>query len=418
MIIRRLPEDFAVWELPSEQFLAQLRSGVTVHARGERRVYRLRKVSLSTPEAIARLAKTLRIKPGVVGYGGLKDKHAVTEQLVTVPAPPAGKTIELASDTQSRIEDRGLVAEFIGISNAEMDASAIRGNRFEIVIREIQRQEVAEMNRRAEALSRSHRRDDAELVIINYYGDQRFGSARHGEGFAAAHLARGDFETALKLLIATPARKDTGARRTFTRAAVQAWGRWAELSATLPATPERRCIEVLARGGSFRDAFAALPNFEQTMCVEAFQSYLWNAAARRMIEGLSAEETGHLITTPDEFGEMVFPPANGVPPEWLETQMPMPAADAQLAAPWGDAMRDAIRKQGLEVAQLTVPGLRRPSFGAAMRPLVVVARGFSMHDPEPDDLSRAKPQRFKRRVSFELPRGAYATVVLRALGQT
>lgn len=417
MIIRRQPEDFVVRERLTDSFLSGLLDPASPIPSGGRALYRLRKTSLSTPEAVGRLAKALGIRAGSINYAGLKDKHAVTEQFVSVPIRPGAAQQAPAARPSERIVAAGIEADLVGFTRDELEAAAIRSNAFVLVIREIQQAELAVLDRRAEELSVTEATSPT-IAVVNYFGDQRFGSARHGEGFAAAHLARGDFETALKLLIATPARKDTGGRRVFTRAAAQGWGRWDQLLPTLPPIPERRCIEVLACGGDFRKAFAALPNFVQVMCIEAFQSHLWNTTVRRMVGAVSERCSRELLRTADEFGEMVFPAARDVPASWWHTMVPMPAAGVVPAEPWGGAMTDALREVGLDLAQLCVPGLRRPAFGTALRPLMVRANEFSMDAPEPDDLSKAKPRRFKRRVRFELPRGAYATVVLRALGQS
>jgi tRNA(Glu) U13 pseudouridine synthase TruD len=61
-----------------------------------------------------------------------------------------------------------------------------------------------------------------------------------------------------------------------------------------------------------------------------------------------------------------------------------------------------------------VPGLRRPDFGEAPRGLFAEAAGFALDPPTADELFA---DRLRRSVRFELPRGAYATVLLRALGQ-
>ena len=93
----------------------------------------------------------------------------------------------------------------------------------------------------------------------------------------------------------------------------------------------------------------------------------------------------------------------------------MLASDSQMRDPWGGAAERALREAGLERAELKVVGMRRPVFREVNRPLFVGAGAFSMSRPERDDLGRAG--RWKWTVAFELPRGAYATVVLRALGQ-
>jgi tRNA(Glu) U13 pseudouridine synthase TruD len=60
--------------------------------------------------------------------------------------------------------------------------------------------------------------------------------------------------------------------------------------------------------------------------------------------------------------------------------------------------------------------LKSPYFGETPRPLFIEASNFALGNPEKDE-DDAKGQRFRRRLVMDLPRGAYATVVLRALGQ-
>ena len=83
--------------------------------------------------------------------------------------------------------------------------------------------------------------------------------------------------------------------------------------------------------------------------------------------------------------------------------------------PWGAAASEAIAEEGITLADLRIPGLRRPFFGEADRPLLIPAERFNLTPLEHDEFSTSK--RLKRTVSFELGRGSYATVVLRALGQ-
>ncbi len=257
-----------------------------------------------------------------------------------------------------------------------------------------------------------------ELLIANYVSDQRFGSARHHRGFAAHALLRGDFATALELLIATPARKDHGPWRAFTRACAEHWGNWPRLLEILPRRPERACIEVLAAGGgggTMRDAFAALPAFTQQICVEAYQSWLWNRAAADLAERLDPAPIH--AQAGDDFGAMLFPRARFIDDATEHLTMPMPAPGIVLHEPWGPILANVLKQQGLTADALVIPGLRRPAFGAALRPLFVRASAFQIEDPRPDDLAAPNSGLFKRTLRFTLPRGAYATVVLRALGQ-
>lgn len=415
MTLRRTPSDFLVREVLEERLRGGLEATPDRYGEAAHAVYRLKKTSLSTPEAVGMLAGALRVKAATVSHAGLKDKHAETEQHVSVELPK-GKG---ADSLPERVSGQRWEAERLGWVGEALSADAIAMNRFELVVRGLSQEECRQMGLRARAMVRGDSpkagSEIATLLIVNYFGDQRFGSARHGEGFAAQHLIRGDFEGALKLLIGTPARKDAGARRELTRLLVQSWGSWKQVLKACPKCPERAAVEVLAEGGDFKDAFAALPHLVQQMSVEAFQSFLWNDVARRMVATASRDKVP--MRTDDEFGEMLFPVA-AVAEGLASVKIPMPAEGVLFEGQWATAMRAALDGVKLEMNQLRIPGLRRPAFGSADRPLIVEASEFQMTKPERDELAAEKSSKpWKRRVTFSLPRGAYATVVMRALGQ-
>ncbi|MFM9996242.1 MAG: tRNA pseudouridine(13) synthase TruD [Phycisphaerales bacterium] len=414
MTIRRQPSDFVVTELLVES--GSVRSVPSAEAPFA--VYALTKTSLSTPEAVNRLAGALGVRHGAVSAAGLKDKHATTVQHVAVrvrDSAQAGAMPREVGDAAAPTSG-SWSAMLVGWSAEEMTSQWIDRNRFTIVVRDLSRKAVAEMDRRAGVLALGT--TPSAILFVNYFGDQRFGSARHGGGFLAARLIRGDFEGALRLAIGTPARKDTGKKRTLTRAAAAHWGRWREMLAHVPRMPERRALEVLAAAdGSkpdFRAAFAALPYFDQQIAVEAYQSHLWNAIARRLAASIAPP--AHTLTTEDPFGTMVFPAAALAEEHWMELKPPILCRRSTLEGPWAGAATAVLAEEGITLDDLRVPGMRRPSFDHAVRPLFARAEGFTMSRPERDDLG-ASAKRLKRTLEFDLPRGAYATVVLRALGQ-
>jgi tRNA pseudouridine13 synthase len=424
MTIRRLPEDFLVEEKLGGPFAAGI-----VDAPSEATPFALivlRKTSLTTPVAVQGLARELSLRGDAVAYAGLKDRHARTVQHVTarlLGAPDALRA-KLASEGLSRgsAEGGSWHAKLIGWSPRPIDAEAIERNRFTIVIRDLARNATHELDRRAHVLREpipegaegadSGRSDS--LLVVNYFGDQRFGSARHGGGFAARHLVRGEFEEALRLLVGTPARKDSGATRVMTRAAASDWGDWRKILGVLPRMPERSAFEALAAGRDFRDAFAALPQFTQLMAVEAYQSHLWNAVARSFVMRTTGER--ERLEADDSFGVMLFPFARSMPDEHRSLRLPLFAPETQFEQPWAEDAAAVLAEEGLSMENLVIPGLRRPFFGESERSLFVRAEGFEQDRPVPDTFDRTG-KRFARTLRFSLPRGAYATVVLRALGQ-
>lgn len=425
MTIRRKPEDFLVTERLNPAFRAAFTaswSAATSHA-----VYELTKTSMTTPDAIQSLAREVSTRHVDVGYAGLKDKHARTIQNVSVPT----KQPEQASALPRELAGRGWSARLVAWSPREMTAESIDGNGFTIVVRSLSREACDEMDRRAHLLTIQPKITPGEakpapirgrvgvpLLITNYFGDQRFGSARHGQGWVAQSLIRGDFEGAIRLAVGTPARKDSGKTRDFTRLCAAKWGKWKELAQQLPRCPERKPFELLAEGKDAKEAFAALPYFLQSMCVEAFQSFIWNETARRvMLDVVKGYPDGAKpIRSDDIQGEVVFIPASAVSEELRGIDLPLLASDTVARQPWSGAAREALKELGISQEQLKIPGLRRPFFGEAPRQLFVRAERYVAGAPEPDELDD-RPNRLKRTLSFDLPRGSYATILLRALGQ-
>ncbi|MGE3109372.1 MAG: tRNA pseudouridine(13) synthase TruD [Phycisphaerales bacterium] len=426
MIIRRIPEDFAVEEELAAEVVGSWGSACTPETPVA--VYALRKNSLTTPEAVHWLAKSLGVREGLVSHAGLKDKHAVTTQHVSVREPDAKKRAALAAEARGD-NGHGWSARRVGWCREDLKSAEIRRNRFRIVVRDLTPADVREMDRRMRLLADAPTGGGggpAPLVVVNYFGDQRFGSARHGGGWIASHLLRGEFEAALRLAIGTPARKDTGKKRVFSRVAASGWAAegdlvaWAALVEQLPRCPERRSIEALARGGTFREAFAALPAFTQHMSVEAYQSHLWNEIVRRFVRSLATSPGGshdseRLLTASDSYGDLVFPEATLVTDAMRRMELPMPSTRVSYIEPWRSLVVDVLADAGLSLDRLTIPGMRRPAFGDAMRRVFADVDEIDMSGPGADELARSKG-RLRRTVSFALPRGAYATVLLRAIG--
>jgi len=76
-----------------------------------------------------------------------------------------------------------------------------------------------------------------------------------------------------------------------------------------------------------------------------------------------------------------------------------------------------LADEGVSLETLRIPGLARPYFGGGDRPFVSRARHWTISEPSVDEFTLGVRANMACTVCFELPRGAYATVLLRALGQ-
>lgn len=400
-MIKRHPEDFRVEEMLARELIP---GGLSESGRFA--LYRLTKRSVATDEALERVAATLSLPPGRIGYGGLKDKHALTVQYATIQFPPRRPAPAL-------VEGAGWKLELLGRLDRGISAKDVSGNRFRVTTRGLTRRECEGITAARRFLSNPASGGGRTLLFVNYYGEQRFGSARHGRGFAARRLIEGDFEGALELLIAIPDRKDSRDRKEIKRIVAAFWGDWKALARALPASPERSVVERLARtGGDFRAGFSALPHFIAQMTLEAYQSWIWNAVARRVIAG---ECPPPFIEAPSRFGSSIFPRAAGVPSGLASAVIPLFSRETVLREPWSAAAGRVLAEEGIALRDLRVPGLRVPFFGEVERALFVEALEFSLGPLEADESAR-RAGRFKRRARFLLPRGAYGTVLLSALG--
>lgn len=375
MVIRRHPTDFVVAEVLTREAaagIAELPGPGRRHA-----VYVIEKTSLSTPEATRRLAREIGVGAGEISWAGLKDKHAVTTQHVTVAVrrDPMG--------ARRRVDAQGLRATLIGWSRVQAEAGWIERNRFSIVVRDLSRERATRLVRAIN--ERRGGPGGTSMLMVNLFGEQRFGSVRHGQGFAARALVDGRFEDALRLLIATPARKETGTKRASSRVLAERWGRWAEALQTMPKGPERRPVEVLERGGGFREAFESLPHLAKQMCVESYQSHLWNQIVERVVAASGVREL------------------EGV-------SIDLPGPDAKYSEGISAIAREVMESEGLSLDKLRIPGVRRPVFGSPARAVVAGVESVVVGEPESDG-----PNRWCVTLGFELPRGSYATVLIRSL---
>ena len=76
--IKQLPEDFSVEELTNTVPLGY----------GDYSFYLLRKQGVTSPDAIYKIKNAWKLDARQISYGGLKDKHAVTTQYISIKNGP------------------------------------------------------------------------------------------------------------------------------------------------------------------------------------------------------------------------------------------------------------------------------------------------------------------------------------------
>ena len=165
--IKQLPDDFVV-----EEELAFPFSG-----EGEHVYLQIRKTSQNTMWAAGLLAKHFSVKERDIGYAGLKDRHAITTQWMSLPAKFA---------TDEKIKSFACPdIDIIDVQRhtGKLRKGAIKNNRFKIIVRNIKIND-AELKQRLESI--------IQTGVPNYFDEQRFGLHRQNL-IAAEKMFKGEF---------------------------------------------------------------------------------------------------------------------------------------------------------------------------------------------------------------------------------
>jgi len=384
--LKQRPEDFVVRE--GYRFEPEKEGPVWV--------YRMDKQKVSTLQALERISKDFAVRRRDLSVCGLKDKQGRTEQLVGVMGGALGDS--------EVVQTGDLRLKLIGRTAQPLTSANISANRFEVTVRDLSAEEAA---RAADGVAEVQR-----VGVVNYFDSQRFGFLKHGQGFIARQLIRGDWEGALKAFLATPSeldKSDDAKVKAFWR---DHWGEW-QLRA--PHEAGKRYAPLLRRlredPRDFKGAFLHIDRRIRAMALFELQSFVWNEGVKRYLAGrIPAPE---LIGLRYQAGALNFPRA--LPRElrdelWSKT-FPLLAPDSTFD---DDRVREAalgaLRAQGLSLSDLAVPGTPQLFFKHEERPLFVVPGKLRMSGPRPDELNRG---RSKVNLSFTLPPGAYATLVVR-----
>ncbi len=383
MRLKVKPDDFRVRELLDYE----------QDPRGQHYVHRLRKEKLDTLQALTELARITGVSRRDIAFAGLKDRQGVTEQWISV----RGRRLEF---------DRpDLQVTFDGRAREPISSKQSRGNAFEIVLREL---DDAELDRLQERLA-----DVRATGFVNYFDDQRFGCVKHGQGFIMRDVLHGDYEAALRTLIATPSPRAISGDVKLKRILREKWGDWDACAAIARGPQWRRVFGALLRDGrDFAGALAGLPERQKLIHAFAYQSYLWNRALSRWLRReVPADETAEIWT---ELGRLRawrrLTPAAAARIAGIDA--PMFGVGLTGGEPSYRAALDAVLRReevGVQACEEhALPGLE---LRTELRSTVV-----KPDDPRVAQVKRDRGSRaLAATLAFALPRGAYATMLIKCL---
>ncbi|WP_290816407.1 tRNA pseudouridine(13) synthase TruD [Halovivax sp.] len=380
--------------------------------------------SWDTNDFVGRLSDALGISRERISWAGTKDKYAITTQLFSIRGIDSGRLPDV----------NGAEIEVVGRAGRSLQFGDLAGNEFEIAVSGPDRPErVTAITRELAAFGGADDRsipdrpsaiDGVAVGVPNFFGQQRFGSRRpitHEVGLA---VVRGDWEGAVMAYLGNPHAAEPEPTRKA-RAFVEETRDWPTALDRFPGglRYERSMLHELAEAdavdeATYRTALERVPSNLQRLFVHAAQSFAFN---RILSERL---ERGLPFDRPVEGDVACF-------------------ADAD--APAGFELPDPDRSQRVTGRRVESVA-RHCERGRAFVTAPLVGRGTELADGEPGEIERTvldelelSPEDFdlpgefdstgtRRAVlvrtdldvrtdpltfSFALPKGAYATVLLR-----
>ncbi len=387
-------------------------------------VFRATLQGWDTNDFASRLSDAIGVSRERVNWAGTKDKYAVTTQLFSV----------YGAEPDELPEINGAEIEVLGRAGRSIEFGDLAGNAFELVVSDPDRPEnAAAITEELHAFGglesgANGGADDDEATTIgvpNFFGQQRFGSRRpvtHEVGLAIVH---GDWEGAVMAYLGGPTEAEPEGTQDA-RAFIEETRDW---QAALDRFPnrlryERSMLHELADCAdepgpeTFRAALERMPSNLQRLFVHAAQSYAFNLMlSERLDRGLPFDRptAGDVVCFADTDAPegLVLPDTDRL--QRVDERRvssvtrhcergrafvtaPLVGTETELGdGTQGEIERAVLDELDLEPGDFDLPG---EFYSSGTRRAMLVNTSLAV-DQEPLTLS------------FALPKGCYATVVLR-----
>lgn len=385
MKVKQQPEDFQVEE----------RTDVVPGKEGSYALYRMTKRGWTTHDALGVVRRRWKIDRQRVGYGGLKDRHALTRQYFTILRGPA-----------RRMEQQGIVVEYLGQVRQPYSSRDIQANVFQLVVRNLNDRQVDDALAALEQVQQDG--------LPNYFDDQRFGSVSGDGQFVAKYMVLGRHEEALKLALAAHYEHERSEQKKEKAILRQHWGDWPKCKELLARSHARSLVDYLVHHPQdFRGTLERLNPDLRSLYLSAYQSYLWNKLLAQWIQEHFAGEK--LLRIELRQGKLPVPVCieEEKKKQLVSLQMPLPSGRMNRESPTeiSTMLNSILAEEGITADQFKLRGFKKMFFSRGERAAWCFPGQVKSH-PEMDDLHASRK---KLELAFELPRGSYATLVIKRL---
>ena len=359
MKLKQIPEDFVVEE----------KIKLKTKKSGDYTYFFLTKKNWTTVRAIQEIAKQCHTSFNRFKFAGNKDKQAITKQAISA--------FKIPKEVLENIKIKDISIKFAGFGDEPINLGTLEGNRFEITLRDLSKEEIKLITANSKLITKNG--------FSNYFGEQRFGGGN--TALIGREIIRGYFKDAVYYLLtySEDGNKDAKAARDFAK---ENFGKWNEILQQWPQflSLEKAVLNHLVQiPADFAGALRKVQKPIRRMYVHGYQSFLFNRALETIIKSKTKLKKNYPITG-------------------FKTKL-------------GKDKFSQETKKLLLVDNLTLDSFRcsrMPELASegTTRAAVIKPKKLRLGKFEKDELNKGK---HKLKLSFELPKGSYATEYINAL---
>jgi tRNA pseudouridine13 synthase len=383
-VIKESPDDFIVSEISAYEPCG---SGEHVYLTFEKR-------GITTLEAIRRIAGRLKVSERDVGYAGMKDAVGVTRQTISLQGTTAEEALALQLDGIT-------ICTAIRHTN-KLKPGHLKGNHFKIVVRGVAADAATTVQSVLQILQ--------QRGVPNYFGYQRYGVLGNSHLIGAAMLRR-DWQKAVDCVIGMP----DAVRDAEWRSAIYAYqqGDLAEALRRMPrhCRTERDVLQRLsARPDAWEKAFSVIHPRLKKLYLSAYQSYLFDKVVELRLPSLDWVMEGDLAWKHLNGACFLVEDVEAEAPraESFEISASGPMFGSRMKQPAGAVL--AMEQRVLEDEGVSCDAF---DMGSGLR---MEGERRPLRVPLGDATCRLEGDALQ--LEFSLPRGSYATSVLREITKT
>ncbi|MGB9710217.1 MAG: tRNA pseudouridine(13) synthase TruD [Thermodesulfovibrio sp.] len=382
--IKVKPEDFIVKEI----------SSIPLKEEGPYNVFILKKIGWNTFDLLKKIARKLKIPLDNISYGGKKDRHGITEQFITIKNLP--RKIDLKEDH--------FELKHVGFSDQPMTPLLIDYNVFKLTVRAISEKMIDLIIPRIEKVKTQG--------FINYFDDQRFGSYDPDQGFIAEKIVKGHYNGALKIYLTHIYPEDKKLAKERKRKIFENWGNWSICLSLAKTKFEKFTFTYLKEHPKdYILPLQKIPKEEMSMFFAAYQSFIWNETVRRLIKRLLPPE--NLLYHKGIAGEYIFfDEIDDKNFEYFKNlEIPLASSKTEISdTVVKEIYNEILSERQIRPAQFNLKKIRQSFFKSVLRVVLVIPK--IQYKIEDDEVYQGKK---KLILGFILPRGSYATMVIKRI---